>query len=355
MGKKIITVLGEVNPSKMGKTSAHDHILIDLSNQFSIPEEVSRSAIVNDSLTLRNAGLIRRNPWAIRDNLIINDINLAIKEVEEFKRQGGGTIIDVTNIGLGRDPRALYYIAKATNVNIVTGAGYYYSATHPVDMDQKPVEAIFEEIVKDVTEGIGDTSIRCGVIGEIGISDIMQLNEEKVLKATSLAQKKLGVPVEVHIFPWVADGYKELFGNKVLDILEDNGADIRKICINHVDVARKINLKYIESLLKRGAYVSFDNFGHEFPIPRDSRMFVPGPFATDWERCEAIIELCSKGYGKKILVANDICHRHMLCEYGGNGYAHIITTVPDMMRDLGLAKNDIENFLIDNPAEFFAF
>jgi phosphotriesterase-related protein len=183
----------------------------------------------------------------------------------------------------------------------------------------------------------------------------MKESEIKSLAGSAKAQKKTGAPVEVHIFPWPVPGAGELFGNKALDILESNGADLSKICVNHVDVSRKINVEYIISLLKRGVYVSFDNFGHEFALPRDSRSFAPGAFATDWERCECIHDLIGMGYGKKILIANDICHKQLLIKYGGCGYANFLETAPDMLLDLGSEMRDINDLLINNPAEFFAF
>jgi phosphotriesterase-related protein len=53
----------------------------------------------------------------------LTDLNDAITEVSEFKRLGGSTIVDVSNIGLGRDPSALAQVARATGLNIVMGAG----------------------------------------------------------------------------------------------------------------------------------------------------------------------------------------------------------------------------------------
>ena len=50
------------------------------------------------------------------------------------------------------------------------GTGYYQRVYHPVDMDQRSVEDLAEVIVNDVTEGVGGTGIRSGIIGEIGVN-----------------------------------------------------------------------------------------------------------------------------------------------------------------------------------------
>ncbi len=353
--RRIVTVLGEITPGDAGVTSAHDHILIDMSAQFIMPSEASRIALAKNRLSMENLGTIRANPWAMLDNLVINDVGQAKKEMLEFKKSGGSTIVDATSKGLGRDLSALYEISKETGVNIVAGCGYYTGDTHPGDIEEKSSEEIRDEIVEEITEGVGFPGVRCGMIGEIGVSAVMSKNEEKVLKGASLAQKETGAPIQVHIFPWPPAGETKLKGSEVLDIIESQGADLSKVCINHTAVARRIDIGYISSLIERGAFVSFDNFGHEFMIPLDSRDYIPGPFSTDWERCEAIYSLLSKGYIKKILVANDICHKHMLCGFGGGGYGGVIKTVFNMMQDLGAAKDDIDCLLVRNPAEFLSF
>ncbi len=307
--KKVVTVLGDIAPEDMGITSSHDHILIDMSGQFVMPLETTYIALSERPLSMENLGNARTFPWGLRDNLVINNVESAIKELNLYRQKGGGTIVDATSIGLGRDLAALYAVAKATNVNIVAGSGYYYADTHPEDMPEKTVETIRDEIVHDITEGSGYPNVRCGFIGEIGLSSVLQPNEEKVLKGAAQAQMKTGASMQVHVFPWAAPGEKGLLGKTALSILEKYGANIEKVCINHMAVARNIDLDEICALLDRGAYVSFDNFGHEFMIPRDRRQYIPGPFSTDWDRCETIAELISRGYIDQLLIGNDICHK----------------------------------------------
>ena len=44
---------------------------------------------------------------------------------------GGRTVVDPTNLGIGRDPSALQRISRRTGLNIVMGAGFYLEASHP--------------------------------------------------------------------------------------------------------------------------------------------------------------------------------------------------------------------------------
>jgi predicted metal-dependent phosphotriesterase family hydrolase len=55
----------------------------------------------------------------VKDNLLMNDVRLAERELLEFKKAGGDTVIDATSIG--RDPEALRRISRATGLNVIAG------------------------------------------------------------------------------------------------------------------------------------------------------------------------------------------------------------------------------------------
>jgi len=47
-------------------------------------------------------------------------------------------------------------------------------------------------MVSEIIRGIGDTGVRCGVIGEIGCSWPLTSTEKRALEAAALAQKQTG-------------------------------------------------------------------------------------------------------------------------------------------------------------------
>jgi len=97
----VITVQGVMEANQLGIVAPHEHILIDLRNQFREFPDVSRRALSEQQVGIGNLDILRRNPLAIRDNLVMDDLELAEEEVSRFYRAGGDTIVDVTNIGLG--------------------------------------------------------------------------------------------------------------------------------------------------------------------------------------------------------------------------------------------------------------
>ena len=109
-----------------------------------------------------------------------DDAVLATREAARFKATGSGTIVDVTSIGIDRNPKALAEISRAAGVNVVIGAGYYVGPAHPGDFSSRTLDSITEEIVRDVQVGVGDAGVRSGIIGEVGCSWPRTDNEKKL-------------------------------------------------------------------------------------------------------------------------------------------------------------------------------
>ena len=180
-------------------------------------------------MALENLGWVRYDPFRNKDNLELLDENMAIYEIGLFKAAGGGTIVDATTIGIGRDPVALVNVAEATGVNIVMGAGYYVDIVHPSDMDDRSEEQLASQMINELTVGVGGTGVRAGIIGELGCSWPLTRNERKVLRAGAWAQKETGAAILIH------PGRNPRAPFEILDILEEAGADISRVIMGHLD------------------------------------------------------------------------------------------------------------------------
>ena len=162
---KVITVRGRVDPELIGITLMHEHLFLDLrKNHLPHPLAVdvpgrSEPLITSDDFPateleiweskLDSKNLHLANTLApISDNYLLTDETVAINEVNSFKKSGGGTIVDVTSIGLKRDPEALRRVSEATGLHLVMGTGYYQKVFHPEDMDERTVENLTSEIVQ---------------------------------------------------------------------------------------------------------------------------------------------------------------------------------------------------------------
>ena len=143
---KVLTVVGQVDPEVLGQTIMHEHIFIDFQNpvaRANISQATDMGLHLSPvSLNVLSEVRFRRIPN--RDNLYLTDFGEAIDEVMEFKRHGGQTIVDVTSIGLGRDPHALQQVSQATGLSIVMGAGYKKRKAEELGIDILTEEEFFK-------------------------------------------------------------------------------------------------------------------------------------------------------------------------------------------------------------------
>ena len=63
--------------------------------------------------------------YAAKKNLVLDSISDAVSELQLFHEAEGGTICDVTTVGIRNNPEALPQISRESGINIVTGTGYY--------------------------------------------------------------------------------------------------------------------------------------------------------------------------------------------------------------------------------------
>lgn len=334
----VTTVLGEISENDLGVTSSHEHIFIDMRKCVDITG--NEPSVFYDKVSTDNRIEVFCDPYAILDNALLDDTEDAINEVNYFKEWGGQTIVDCTLDEIGRDPIRLKEISLRTGVNIVLGCGHYYHKAHFPYVKEASVEQLANEMRKDILEGIGDTNIKAGVIGEIGTSAVISDDEKKVLTAAGIVGKETGKPIHVHTDLYTHNGFK------VIDILTSEGVSPDKICIDHVDVQPDID--YIRALLKAGVYVEFDDFGKEFYLS-EKLMFV-----YDLERIKVLKKLIDEGYSNRILVCNDICLKTMWRKYGGGGFAHILRAVKHMAVENGIEEEMYMSLLTENVKNLFA-
>lgn len=340
----IQTVTGEIKREEMGIVTPHEHIFIDLTGFF---EERPVRYIENpaeEKVKMENLGALNRDPYALKDNLLMLDYEVQKKELMYFKNAGGRTVVDATTIGIHRKPLLLKKIAEETGLNIIAGTGYYVGGTHSKEVRAMNPAELAKVMIHELEAGMDDTDIKAGLIGEIGISEIFDESERNVLRGAAIANKETGAGVMVHINPWTVNGIE------ASEILFEEGIKPDRIAICHIDVEDRED--YVLKLLKSGVYIEFDNFGKEYYVNREVRNKGYGLFVTDTERVKFLKKLIDSGYLNQILLSCDVCLKTLLHTYGGWGYDHLLTNVIPMMEDEGITKEQIDTMLVKNPADF---
>ena len=341
---KINTVLGPKSVEELGVITPHEHIFIDLSAFFDKHPVDDVCDPETEKVSMKRLGTLNLDPYALKDNLFYRDYEIQKEEVLYFKRAGGGTIVDLTLPGIGRDPLALKKMAKETGLNIIMGTGYYVSSTHKHCVKTQTESEMADDFVRELTVGIDGTDVKAGIIGEIGISELFNDDERKVLRAAAIAHHKTGAPINVHINPWTQNGLEST------EILLNAGVNPKAICISHIDVEN--NEQYIYKLLNKGVYVEFDNFGKEYHTRKEVRNSGYGTFVFDVDRVKLVKKLVDGGYIKQILFSCDVCLKNLLRTYGGYGYDHVLRNILPMLDEVGLKKEQVQQIIEKNPIDF---
>ena len=167
------TVLGPVEPRDLGFTLPHEHTQIAL---WHVPA--------------------RWDYWQLT-----RDEPLILEELAAFRDAGGGSLVDLTLPGVGRDPSWLAGIARASGLYVVMGCGWYRGAYYPAEtlIDRRSVDDLTDELVREATDGVGDTGIRPGIIGEIGTDKPwVSALEERVHRAAARAARRTGLAITTH-------------------------------------------------------------------------------------------------------------------------------------------------------------
>jgi len=345
---KVQTVLGLIEPEDLGITLPHEHLLIDgtVSGIYFIePSTQSDRLLAHQPVCLENLSWVRYHYKDNLDNQQLCDEKMAIKEASEFKFWGGGTIVDQTNIGIGRDPEAITRISRAIGLNIIMGSGYYVDDPRfREERAAKSDDDIAQEIVNDITVGADGTRIRSGIIGELGCSHQLKDTERKVLRAGAIAQKRTGAAL------WVHPGRNERSPIECMEVLAEAGADLKRVVICHMDRCGFL-LETRRKMLDAGCYIEYDLFGLEGYYPARvalSEDHLPD-IPNDVGRIKEIKQLIEMGYIKQLLLSHDICFKIQLVSYGGGGYAHLLREVVPLMRIYGITDEQIDEMMIENP------
>ncbi len=305
---QIRTITGDITPEALGVTNSHDHISI------SPPDWVRK-----------------KDP-----DLVLEDRQLNTQEMLAFKAAGGRSFVDCTSIDYGRNIAALSEIAHETGVQIIATSGFKedpftraWLKNQPPDVDQ-----LVALLVKEITVGVEETEIRCGVLkGSSSYNRISPL-EETMLRVAARAHKTTGAPIVTHCTSGT-------MGLEQLDIFESEGVDLSRVCIGHCDL--NPDPWYAKSIAARGAYVAYDSLGKV-------------KYHPDSQRVEALRALVEAGHNKRILLGMDIGRQSDCKAYsGGIGHGWWLSKFIPRLRSEGFPENVIQDFLVENPKSWLAF
>lgn len=349
---KAQTVLGLVDGDELGITLPHEHLFIDQRTYLREPSDPEGKRLAHKKITLKNLSYARYHKFNSEDNLVLDDEEVAIRETMYFKEAGGKTIVDMSCINIGRNPRGLVNVAKATGLNIIMGTAYYIGQSYTPEMkiDSRTEEDIAEDFIRDIRVGIEHTGIKAGIIGEAGFSWPLEKGEEKVLRAVGIASEETGSAINIHPGALTIEQNAPF---EYIRVLKDVGASPNRVVFSHSSRTFPISARDTRArLAEMGCYLEYDMFGSDgiYPLPMS-----PYDVANDAIRLSIIMELIEDGFLNRILISQDVCMKVQLRAYGGGGYSHILKNVVPKMQGKGMTEEQIHTILADNPRRINTF
>jgi phosphotriesterase-related protein len=295
---EVTSVLGPVAPGSLGITMPHEHTFLDVMREY-------------------------------RGDGLVNDPELIAGDLREFASLGGRTIVDVTSRGLRPQPARLPALARDTGVTIIAGTGFYRHPFLDEDwFDRHSTDEVADLLIRDIREGIDDTGVRAGIIGEIGCDRYLTPAEERSFRAAARAHHATGMTITTHAGRWPV-------GIPQLRLLQEEGVDPGRVIIGHCDMV--LDQAYHLALAQAGAWVEFDTIQAE-------------PDHVLERTVAAIRALVDAGFEDRILLSQDICLVSQFRPMGGPGYGYILREFAGRLRAAGLGQPTIDRFLVANPA-----
>jgi phosphotriesterase-related protein len=302
--KQIITVNGSIDINKLGKTLAHEHVLVDF------------------------IGADKTNVTRWDKNDVINRVTPFFLEA---RAAGVKTIAECTPAFLGRDVRLLKMLADKTKMQIITNTGYYGAVGNkylPPWAFTEAAEQLSARWSDDFEYGIDGTTIRPGFIkisvdaAPEGLSDL----HKKIVRAAALTHLKTGLTIYCHTGPGAA-------ALEEIDILKNEKVDPSALVWVHAQAEKDRNL-HIKAA-KAGTWVSLDNITNDYD-----------------EYVQSIINLKDQGCLNRIIISHDAGYYRPGEPNGGSftGYTSIFSELIPRLMKKGFTEKNITQLLVKNPA-----
>jgi phosphotriesterase-related protein len=250
---------------------------------------------------------------------------------------------------LGRDVEFMALASERSGVRIICATGAYkeeqgipftFRALRPED-----IEAIY---VKELTEGIGQTGIRAGLVKVASGAPEITPYEQKLILAGGRAAAHVGCPVLTHTD-------HALLGDLQIGLLVESGVPAHRILVGHCD--GRNDHAYHRALADLGAYVGFDRFGLTSLL-------------RDEERMESVMRMVNAGYARSVCLSHDAICGSWLGRPSFDGKrvvtperlasvlphwepTHLFKNILPALRAQGLRPEIEHTLLVENPARYF--
>jgi 5-phospho-D-xylono-1,4-lactonase len=297
------TVLGPLSHLVFGITDAHNHIWID---------------------PIDGAAL---------DSPVLNDRELIIQELCEYKKAGGRTILDCQPGGCGRDANVLKDLSISSGVNIIACTGFHRRKYYPQNCshwgwsEQKWADYLIKELVEGIFESKQDQkTIKAGFI-KIAMESVWEDTPQSALNGAVNAAKETGAAIEIHT-------EKGALAQNIVEYFTHHDVNPTQIVLCHMDKRMDIGLH--SELAKAGILLEYDTFFRSKYSPEENL----------WSLIDTMV---SSGLSYRLALATDMAEaEYYQCLGGGPGLASFPGFIRERLSHMHVPENNIQQMMGEN-------
>ena len=275
-----------------------------------------------------------------------DELAICVDKIQEIQALGYTSMLDPCPSDLGRDVELAAKVAQQTGFQIVLATGLYKQEEGGVPYWHfrsnfgDVTEVMAEQFVHELTEGIGDTGIKAGIIKVASGPGKITDYEKQVLVAAAKASVATGAPVNTHTD-------QGTIGDEQQKILTDNGVPANRIIIGHS--CGTDDHDYHMKIARGGSYLGFDRFGLDIVFP-------------DEKRVASLAKMIEAGAGDRCVVSHD----SVWCWKGQPFPPGMLENVPDafdpthfdrkivpQLLERGITQDQLDRLVTENPRRFF--
>jgi len=310
------TVLGDIEPSELGVTYSHEHLVID----------GGRAVLLEPDFDL-------------------SDVDRMATEVAAAAALGLRSVVDAMPCDAGRNVEKLAELSRRTGVRIVAPTGLHHDRFYgPSHWSRHvSVEELAGLFVADIAVGIDAldyggpvirrTDHRAGVIKVAGSTGGPSTRDRAVFEAAAAAHRSTGAPFLTH-----CEG-----GTGALEqvrLLVDHGVDARYVVLSHVD--KIVDREYHRELLSTGAFAEYDGSFRWGDRPNGTLQLL------QWMAEDGLLD--------QVTLGMDAARQGYYAVYGGSpGLGWLLDGFSAAMDQVGLHAAARRRLFVTNPARAFAF
>lgn len=309
------TVLGDISPSDLGVTYAHEHLIID------------RSFTTHGT-----------------PDFELSDVDKAVTELRQFRVDGGRALVDSMPCDSGRNVLKLVALSRGAGVHILAPTGLhlakYYDPGHWGNVYSE--EQLAQLFVDDIQQGIdahdyngplvARTPHRAGLI-KIATDSVLSPREEKIFAAAAAAHQRTGAPLLTHT-------EQGALGLQQVERLSRLGVDLRHVVLSHLD--RKPDVSYHREILSSGVRVEYDS----------AFRWKPGQGNPTLDLVTALIG----DFPDQIMLGMDAARASYWKSHGGKpGMSFLLVEFQTQLRAAGVTEEALQRIFVRTPAHAYAF